>query len=89
MKDRFRTPLMILLSLILLFNASCEILTPLDPDEKARKEAWETIIEAHIMKQLWYYDLSRPIPTITHADACSWLTPIKGRSTASGMISRS
>ncbi|MDD3716472.1 MAG: hypothetical protein PHT46_05120 [Candidatus Marinimicrobia bacterium] len=56
MKNRFRIPLLILLSLIIVFSISCEILTPLDPDEKTEKAAWETIIEAHIMKQLWYYD---------------------------------
>ena len=45
--------------LLVLFSISCDILTPLDPELKTEKEAWDVIIEAHAMKQLWFHNFFR------------------------------
>jgi hypothetical protein len=59
MKPRFHPLLVLILVFVLSFNISCDIFTPLDPDLKVEKEAWDVIIEAHALKQLWFHHFFR------------------------------
>lgn len=59
MKTFARSFLVLILVFILSFNMSCDIFTPLDPDLKVEKEAWDMIIEAHALKQLWFHHFFR------------------------------
>lgn len=59
MKNLKRSVLILFLLISLSFNISCDLFTPIDHEIKVKKEAWDVIIEAHAVKQLWFHNFFR------------------------------